>query len=102
MLYFLTKNLMATFQIFTDTARQYRFHLRATGNNEIILASEGYKEKYGCKNGIESVKKNSIDSKNYGYWQNKGRGHFWFTIIGDNGEPIGTSEMYTTLEAMHH
>ena len=46
------------FEIYTDKGGEYRFRLKAR-NGEIILASEGYSQKSGCKNGIESVRKNS-------------------------------------------
>ena len=46
------------FEIYLDKAGEFRFRLKAS-NGEIILASEGYKSKAGCKNGIESVKKNA-------------------------------------------
>ncbi|UCF58450.1 MAG: YegP family protein [Candidatus Bathyarchaeota archaeon] len=48
----------AQFEIFKDTAGEYRFRLRAP-NGEIIAASEGYTQKSSCKNGIESVKENA-------------------------------------------
>lgn len=46
------------FEIKLDKAGEFRFNLKA-GNGEIILSSEGYKQKSGCMNGIESVKKNA-------------------------------------------
>ena len=46
------------FEIYTDKAGELRFRLKAT-NGEIILASEGYSSMSGCKNGIESVRKNA-------------------------------------------
>lgn len=46
------------FEIYNDKAGQFRFRLKAR-NGEIILASEGYKTKASCENGIESVRKNS-------------------------------------------
>lgn len=46
------------FEIYLDKAGEYRFRLKAH-NGEIILASEGYKAKASCKNGIESVRKNA-------------------------------------------
>ena len=45
-------------EIYTDKAGEFRFRLKAR-NGEIILASEGYKTKASCENGIESVRKNS-------------------------------------------
>ena len=50
------------FEVFLDKAGEYRFRLKAR-NGEIILASEGYKEKKSCLNGIESVKKNAPDAE---------------------------------------
>lgn len=49
------------FVIFKDKADEFRFHLKAT-NGEIILDSEGYASKEGCKNGMESVIKNAPDA----------------------------------------
>ena len=48
------------FEIYKDKAGEFRFRLKA-GNGETILASEGYTQKAGCKNGIESVRKNAAD-----------------------------------------
>ncbi len=50
------------FEIFTDKAGEFRFHLKAA-NGEIILASEGYKAKAKCQHGIESVKQNAPAAK---------------------------------------
>lgn len=49
------------FEIYLDKAGEYRFRLKAR-NGEPILASEGYTAKAGCKNGIESVRKNVVDA----------------------------------------
>ncbi len=49
------------FEIFKDKAGEFRFRLKAA-NGEIILASEGYTALASCKNGIESVRKNAVDS----------------------------------------
>ena len=50
------------FEIYTDKAGEYRFRLKAR-NGEIILASEGYKAKASCENGIESVRKNAPEAE---------------------------------------
>ena len=39
-----------------------KFNLKA-GNGEIIAASEGYKKKAGCLNGIDSIKRNAPDAE---------------------------------------
>ena len=49
------------FEIYADKSGEFRFRLKAK-NGEIILASEGYKTKSGCKNGINSVKKNAPEA----------------------------------------
>ena len=46
------------FEIYTDKAGETRSRLKAA-NGETILASEGYSSMSGCKNGIESVRKNA-------------------------------------------
>ncbi|MCQ2512679.1 MAG: YegP family protein [Lachnospiraceae bacterium] len=50
------------FEIYKDKAEEFRFRLKAT-NGQIIAVSEGYKTLQKCKNGIASVKKNSVSSK---------------------------------------
>ena len=50
------------FEVYQDKSGEFRFRLKAR-NGEIILASEGYKEKKSCLNGIESVKKNAPDAE---------------------------------------
>ncbi len=49
------------FEVYEDKAGEIRFRLKAT-NGQIIAVSEGYKAMAGCMNGIESVKKNAVDS----------------------------------------
>ncbi len=49
------------FEVYLDKAGEFRFRLKAR-NGEIIAASEGYKAKSGCLNGIESVKKNAPEA----------------------------------------
>ena len=51
----------AQFEIYKDTAGEYRFRLRAP-NGEIIAVSEGYTSKDGCKNGIASVRENAPEA----------------------------------------
>ncbi len=50
------------FEIYTDKAGEFRFRLKAR-NGEIVLASEGYKAKASCENGIESVRKNAPEAE---------------------------------------
>lgn len=50
------------FELYTDKAGEFRFRLKAS-NGEIIATGEGYKAKAGCKNGIESIRKNAPDAE---------------------------------------
>ena len=50
------------FEVYKDKAGEFRFRLKA-GNGEIILASEGYKAKASCLNGIASVGKNAPEAE---------------------------------------
>ncbi len=43
------------------TKTGFVFNLKA-GNGEVIAASEGYKAKASCLNGVESVRKNAPDA----------------------------------------
>ncbi len=49
------------FEIYVDKRGEFRFRLKAT-NGQIIAVSEGYTTMRNCKNGVESVKKNSVDA----------------------------------------
>ena len=49
------------FEVYTDKAGEFRFRLKAR-NGEIVAASEGYKTKVSCLNGIESIKKNAPEA----------------------------------------
>ena len=50
------------FELYADKKGEFRFRLKAK-NGQIIATGEGYKAKAGCKNGIESIKKNVVDAK---------------------------------------
>lgn len=46
------------FEVYLDKAGEFRFRLKAV-NGQIIATGESYKQKDGCLNGIESIKKNA-------------------------------------------
>ena len=50
------------FEVYTDKGGEFRFRLKAT-NGQIIATSEGYTTLANCLNGVESVKKNSVDAE---------------------------------------
>ena len=52
----------SAFDVYEDKKGEFRFRLKAS-NGEIVGQGESYKARSGCLNGIESVKKNAVDSK---------------------------------------
>lgn len=85
------------FEIYKDKAGEFRFRLKA-GNGEIILASEGYKAKTSCKNGIESVRKNSQIDARFERKDTKS-GKWMFNLKASNGQVVGTSETYESTKS---
>jgi len=84
------------YEIYTDKAGEFRFRLKA-GNGQTILASEGYSQKAGCENGIQSVQKNSQDADMFK--RKDGDDKYSFTLVAGNGQVIGVSESYTSESA---
>lgn len=80
------------FELYKDKAGEFRFRLKA-GNGENILASEGYKDKSGAENGVESVKKNAPDDARYER-KTSDNGKFHFNLKAANHQVIGSSQMY--------
>ena len=100
---------MGKFLIKQTANDEYVFNLKA-GNGEIIAVSEVYTTIQACKNGIESVKKNSVEAKledqtTEGYekatnpkfevYKDK-KGEFRFRLKAKNGEIIATGEGYAS------
>ena len=82
------------FECYKDKAGEYRFRLKAA-NGETILASEGYKSKDSCENGIASVQKNCGSDDCY-EMKETDSGKFHFNLKSTNGQVIGTSQMYSS------
>ena len=85
------------FELYQDKAGEYRFRLKA-GNGEIILVSEGYKQKASATNGIESVRKNAPTDERYER-KDTSSGKPMFNLKATNGQVIGTSESYSSASA---
>lgn len=80
------------FEVYKDKAGEFRFRLKA-GNGQNILGSEGYKDRAGCMNGVESVKKNAVDDARYER-KETASGKFMFNLKAANHQVIGTSQSY--------
>jgi uncharacterized protein len=88
------------FQVKTGKDGQYYFNLTAK-NGQVILASEGYKAKESCENGIASVKKNSREDRLFERKITKD-GQIYFVLQASNGQIIGKSEKYKTKDAVEN
>lgn len=86
--------MAGTFELFKDKKGEFRFRLKA-GNGEIVLSSEGYKDRAGATNGVESVKKNAEDIGRYEKKAGAGGRHH-FVLKAANNQVIGSSETYET------
>ncbi|WP_299223152.1 YegP family protein [uncultured Psychroserpens sp.] len=91
---------MGKFEIKKDKSGQFRFNLKA-GNGQVILSSEAYKAKASCENGIASVRTNSKDDSKFERLEAK-NGSPYFNLKATNGQVIGTSEMYSSTDAMEN
>ena len=81
------------FEIYqSEKSGEYYFRLKAT-NGQIILSSQGYKQKATCENGVESVKKNAAESSRFEK-KEAANGKFFFNLKATNGQVIGKSQMY--------
>lgn len=90
--------MSARYEIFrSDHNLQYYFRLKAA-NGEIILQSEGYLNKSGAQNGVQSVRQHSPYDH---YYERKlsSRSESYFVLKASNGQVIGTSQMYSTAAA---
>lgn len=88
---------MGKFVITKRANGEFQFNLKA-GNGQVILTSEGYTTLAACKNGIESVKKNSADDARFERKEAK-NGAPLFNLKAGNGQIIGKSEMYSSAAA---
>ncbi|MFT3990505.1 MAG: YegP family protein [Luteolibacter sp.] len=76
---------------------KYHFSLHA-GNHQPLLASELYEEKRSALAGISSVQKNGIKDARFER-KTSSRGEPYFNLLAQNGQIIGTSEMYSSEPA---
>lgn len=90
--------MSARYEIFRSNHNlQYYFRLKAA-NGEIILQSEGYLNKSGAQNGVQSVKQHSPFDRFYER-RTSSRSQPYFVLKASNGQIIGTSQMYSTAMA---
>lgn len=87
------------FEIFqSENNEKYYFRLKAK-NGQVVLSSQGYAGKSGCKNGIESVKENANNDDRYER-KEASNGKFHFNLLAANKQIIGSSQMYAGKSGM--
>lgn len=87
------------FELFqSENNEKYYFRLKAR-NGQVILSSQGYAGKSGCKNGIESVQKNAANDDLYERKESS-NGKFHFNLLAGNKQIIGSSQMYASKSGM--
>ena len=91
---------MGKFVISVRKNGEFQFNLQA-GNGQTILSSEGYSSKAGCTNGIESVRKNALDSTMFDR-KTAANGKYFFNLKASNGQVIGSSQMYEAQDGMEN
>jgi uncharacterized protein YegP (UPF0339 family) len=79
---------------------QFFFNLTAE-NNETILTSEMYWEKRSAMDGVQSVRANAPEDASF-VRKTSSDGKPYFVLESHNHEPIGSSEMYESREAMEN
>ncbi|MCP5279608.1 MAG: YegP family protein [Thiobacillus sp.] len=88
------------FELKTMANGNFMFVLKA-GNHQVILTSQGYKEKRSAQAGIESVRKNGLEDGRYER-KTASNGSPHFSLTATNGQIIGSSEMYSSTAAMEN
>jgi uncharacterized protein YegP (UPF0339 family) len=90
--------MSAVFDLKKASNGQFYFNLLAI-NSQVILTSEQYTEKAKAQHGIEAVKSNASNDARYERKVSKSNQPY-FVLKAANGEVLGTSEMYSSAQAM--
>lgn len=89
---------MGKFEIFKDSAGEWRFRLKAA-NHETIAASEGYTTRRSAERGIDAVRRYAPTDSAYQSYQDEA-GEWRFRLKAKNHETIAVSEGYTTRQGL--
>ena len=89
------------FEIFkSEKNEKYYFNLKAK-NGQIILSSQGYAQRAGAKNGIDSCRTNCGDDSCY-ETKEAANGKVYFNLLAKNSQVIGKSQMYASKSGMQN
>src|SRR6516162_9882936 len=93
------RKMKPTFEIRKEKNGKFMFNLKAA-NDVIILTSQSYETKEAAEVGIASVQQNA--GINEHYEEKTGHdGRPYFVLHAANKLVIGSSQMYSSREAMH-
>lgn len=84
----------AYFETFQGIDGHYYFSMTAA-NGQNVLRSQGYTKLASAQNGVASVLANGNDKRQFDVKQ-ASNGDYFFNLIAQNGEIIGTSELYAS------
>lgn len=90
---------MTKFETFLGKNNEHYFRL-INDKGEVLLSSEGYTQKEGLLNGIESVKKNILTTDNYEL-KTAANGKHFFNLKAKNGQVISTSAMWDSKDLLN-
>ena len=89
------------FEIFkSEKNEKFYFNLKAK-NGQVILSSQGYAQKAGAKNGIDSVRTNCGDDECFEI-KEAANGKVFFNLLAKNKQVIGKSQMYASKSGMQN
>lgn len=86
---------MAGWYVLKKSGDKFMFNLKAA-NGEVILTSQRYASRASAENGISSVQRNSPADDRYERLESRSNQPY-FTLKAENGQIIGTSQMYKTV-----
>jgi uncharacterized protein YegP (UPF0339 family) len=90
--------MAAKFVLKKTSSGQFRFSLQAA-NGRTVLGSEGYADKRGALNGIQSVRKSAASDARFER-RTGSNGQPYFVLLASNKQVIGQSEMYADKRNM--
>jgi uncharacterized protein YegP (UPF0339 family) len=76
------------------SATGFHFNLHA-GNGEVVLSSEHYESPAAAWNGAFAIQDAATSASAFAVKASKD-GRFYFTLTAENGQVVGTSQLYTT------
>lgn len=89
---------MSKFELYQSKGGKYHFRLKAA-NGQIVLASQGYAQKSGAKNGVESVRKNVGREGGIERFEGKDGKHY-FRVKATNGQTVANSQGYASASGL--